>query len=70
MNVQRCESTLAGFYWTLSTNYTYIKQHKISTPYTKIQLLPTFHYMYILQFIHYNSTFAQIIHLMPGDRSS
>ena len=60
MTVQRCEDTLlTGLYCTVSTNYMYIKQHKIPTSYTEIQLLPTFNNVYILQFLHYNSTRAQ-----------
>ena len=70
MNVHKCEGTLAGFYWTVSTNYTYITQHKICTPYMETQLPSTFNNMYILQFIHYNSTLLQNIHHMPRHRSS
>ena len=59
MNVQRCEDNMAGLHSALSTNYTYIKQHyKIHTSNTEIQLPPTFINVYILHFLHYNSTLA------------
>ena len=60
---------MAGLYCTVSTNYMYIKQHyKIPTLYTEIQLPPTFINVYILQFLHYNSTLAQKkFHLTPRD---
>ena len=59
MNVQRCEDTVVGLYCKVSTNYTCIKQHKIPTSYTEIQLPPTLNSVYILQFLHYNVTRAQ-----------
>jgi hypothetical protein len=59
MNVQRCEDNMAGLHCALSTNYTYIKQHKIPTSNTEIQLPPTIINAYILHFLHYNSKLAQ-----------
>jgi hypothetical protein len=59
MNVQRCEDNMAGLYCTESTKYRYIKQHKVPTFNTEIQLQPSFNNVYILQFLHYNSTRAQ-----------
>jgi hypothetical protein len=59
MNVQWCEENITSLYCTVSTKNTYIKQHKITTSYTEIQLQPSFNNVYILQFLHYNSTRAQ-----------